>query len=78
MLSDFYKNNAGDTIWWADDDEMIGMFFFSFDKKKIYNLYEDYPWNLTDAQKEIFDKENPHWKEHFEWRQGSAQPLRDI
>lgn len=41
---------------------------FSFDKVKIFNLFEDYPHNLTPEEKEIFDKENPYWKEFFKER----------
>ena len=37
----------------------------SFDKKKIYNLFADYPHNLTAEEKEIFDKENPYWCDFF-------------
>ena len=58
-LCDFYKQNAGDKIWWTanynnDDDEL----FFSFDRKTLYNLFSDYPHKLTKEQKAIFDKEN--------------------
>lgn len=42
--------------------------FFSFDLEKVYNLFSDYPWALSKEEKEIFDKENPHWKEFFEDR----------
>lgn len=65
MLSDFYKENENDKIWWITDLEHVGQFLFSFDKKKIYNLFEDYPYNLTSEEKELFDKENPYWKEFF-------------
>lgn len=61
----FYKNVDTDTIWWVDNDEQVGVFLFSFDKKKIYNLFADYPHNLSKQEKEIFDKENPFWKEYF-------------
>lgn len=43
MLTDFYKNNDGDLIWWADDTEQIGSHLFSFDKKRVFNLFSDYP-----------------------------------
>lgn len=59
MPSEFYKINSTDQIWWIDDQETIGLFLFSFDKKKIYNFFQDYPQKLTPAQKAIFDKENP-------------------
>ena len=48
---------------------MVGHHLFSFDKKKIYNLFADYPHNLTAEEKEIFDKENPFWKDFFSDRQ---------
>lgn len=45
--------------------------FFSFDKKKTYNMFEDYPWKLTEEEKAIFDKENPHWVVFFDYRNGA-------
>ncbi len=65
----FYKNDEADKIWWVDNakDEK-GVFLFSFDKKKVYNLFSDYPWKLTSEEKAIFDKENPSWAEFFKDR----------
>ena len=68
MLSDFYKQNKNDKIWWIDDLDSIGKYMFSFDKVKIFNLFADYPYNLTPEEKEIFDKENPYWKDFFKER----------
>ena len=65
MLSDFYKNKETDTIWWVESLDTVGEFLFSFDKKKIFNLFADYPQNLTKEQKELFDKENPNWRDFF-------------
>ena len=66
MLNDkFYKENSTDTIWWVDTSDRDGVFLFSFDKKKIFNLFADYPHILTAEQKEIFDKENPYWADFF-------------
>lgn len=65
MLSDFYKNKETDTIWWVENPDTFGEFLFSFDKKKIFNLFADYPQNLTKEQKEVFDKENPNWRDFF-------------
>ena len=73
-IYEFYKDNSDDRIWkvthyrlydkekgFADGniDVILGEMFFSFDKKKIYNFWTDYPHNLTKEEKEIFDKENP-------------------
>lgn len=69
MPSSFYKENANDKIWWVDNPDVIGEFLFSFDKKKTFNLFQDYPWKLTSEQKELFDKENPYWKDFFKDRQ---------
>lgn len=62
---DFYKNNPTDKVYWIDNIGVIGEFLFSFDKKKIYNLFMDYPQNLTKEEKKIFDKENPYWADFF-------------
>lgn len=69
VINDFYKNNPSDKIWWLDNPDVVGEFVFSFDKKKTFNLFADYPHNLTPEQKEIFDKENPYWKDFFKDRQ---------
>ena len=71
MLSNFYKNNKTDTIWWIDNLESFGEHLFSFDKKHIYNLFQDYSHNMTDAEVEIFNSENPYWAEFFSIRQKS-------
>ncbi len=65
VLSDFYKNKETDTIWWVENLDTFGDFLFSFDKKKIFNLFADYPQNLTKEQKQVFDKENPNWRDFF-------------
>lgn len=77
MRSDFYKENINDKIWWAaeltkDKDgswEVVrGTHLFSFDKEKVFNLFRDYPHELTKEQKELFDKENPFWADFFRKR----------
>ena len=68
MPSDFYKNEPKDLIWWVDNIEETGVFEFSFDKKTVFNLFQDYPWKLTTEQKRIFDKENPFWADFFKDR----------
>lgn len=49
--SKFFKNNPDDKIWWVDDHEKVGEWLFSFDKKHIFNMFRDYPHELTDEQK---------------------------
>ena len=65
----FYKNKPSDKIWWVDNPEKIGEWLFSFDKKKVFNMFSDYPHKLTPEQKQLFDKENPYWKDFFKDRQ---------
>jgi hypothetical protein len=60
----FIKENENDKIYWVDTEE-DGPLFISFDKKKIYNLWEDYPTNMTKEEVELFDKENPFWADFF-------------
>lgn len=69
MPSRFYKENESDKIWWVDNIDKVGVLLFSFDKKKTFNLFQDYPWKLTAEQKALFDKENPYWKDFFKDRQ---------
>ena len=64
----FYKNKESDKVYWVDNDEQIGVYEFSFDQGKIFNLFEDYPNKLTPEQKRIFDTENPYWANFFKDR----------
>lgn len=68
MEYEFYKENPNDKVYWVDNTDVIGEFLFSFDKKVVFNLFADYPHNLTKEQKEIFDKENPYWANFFKDR----------
>lgn len=70
MQNNWYKENPSDKVWWLDNrGEAVGEFIFSFDKKRQYNLFADYPHNLTAEEKAIFDAENPYWVGFFEERQ---------
>lgn len=62
----FYKNESTDKVWWKEMPDTIGVFIFSFDREKEFNLFQDYPQKLTAEQKRMFDAENPFWKEFFE------------
>lgn len=61
----FYKKNANDKIWWVDNPDIIGEHLFSFDRKKTYNLFKDYPDALSPKEKLVFDAENPFWRDFF-------------
>lgn len=62
---DLYQNEPTDKVWWVDNIDHVGVIEFTFDKKKIYNLYQDYPDKLTSEEKAAFDKENPFWADFF-------------
>lgn len=64
-----YKENPTDKVWWYDTPDVVGYFLLSFDKKKIFNLFEDYPAKLTPEEKAVFDKENPFWADFFKGRE---------
>ncbi len=61
----FYKNKRTNIIWWVDTPDTVGEWLFSFDKKKVFNMFKDYPYQLTKEQKDIFDRENPYWADFF-------------
>ena len=61
------KENETDKIWWLDTDD-VGNLEFSFDKVKVFNLFRDYPYKLTDEQVQIFNEENPYWATFFKDR----------
>ncbi|MBR4497296.1 MAG: hypothetical protein IKP08_01310 [Bacteroidales bacterium] len=65
MEYEFYKENESDSIFWVDNTDIVGELLFSFDKKRVFNLFEDYPYKLTKEQKRVFDSENPFWASFF-------------
>ena len=57
---EFVHEKPGDLIWWVEAPiDRDGEFLFSFDRKRVYNFFADYPQELTPEQKAIFDRENP-------------------
>lgn len=66
----FYKDkeNKDNKIWWTGKIDRIGELNISFDREKIYNLFEDYPYNMSEEEIEIFEKEEPYWANFFAWR----------
>ena len=57
MQSEFYKIDETDNIWLVEQEDM-GEWLFSFDKKIVYNFWTDFE-KLTPEQKEIFAKDYP-------------------
>jgi hypothetical protein len=66
--SSFYKNEPNSKVYWVDNPDAIGVHEFSFDKKRVFNLFEDYPYALTPEEKAIFDKYEPYWADFFKDR----------
>lgn len=64
----FYKKEKNYQIWWVDNTETKGEHLFTFDKKRIFNLFQDYPHELTKEQRRIFEDENPYWARFFRKR----------
>lgn len=58
---------------WIYEPREIGEMLFTFDGKQIFNLFQDYPDNLTMEQKEMFDAANPFWVDFFKSRTNSNQ-----
>ena len=69
MQEAWYKKKPEHTIWWLNNLDTYGNVIFSFDLETRYEMFRDYPYNLTPEQKKIFDEENPRWKEFFSYRQ---------
>ncbi len=66
---DPHKEKPTDKIYWLtplnEEERQIGEHLFSFDKKTVYNLFEDYPHKLSKNEQEIFAKEQPYWYDFF-------------
>ena len=61
----FIKNKKNNKIWWTSKIDTFGELNISFNRKKIYNLFEDYPYNMTKEEVEIFKEEEPYWEKFF-------------
>lgn len=62
------KNKKTNGFMWIENPDKVGEMLFTFDGEKIFNLFRDYPHELTPEQKRIFDEENPYWAEFFKDR----------
>lgn len=61
-------NEKEKIVKWLRNPNQKGEFLFTFDGKKIFNLFRDYPHELTEEQKAIFEIENPYWADFFKDR----------
>lgn len=65
----FYKEHPTDKVYWVTRvPHCYGNNEFSFDKKRVYDLFSEYPYALTKEERQIFDKENPFWADFFSYR----------
>lgn len=62
------SNDKKKLVKWIENPDRVGEMLFTFDDIKIFNLFRDYPYELTEEQKKIFDEENPYWAEFFKDR----------
>lgn len=53
---DFYKETKDAKIWHTAKNDKIGEINISFERKKIYNLFADYPNHMSKEEVEIFEK----------------------
>lgn len=55
-------------VKWLRNPKRKGEFLFTFDGDRVFNLFRDYPHELTETQKLTFDAENPYWADFFKDR----------
>lgn len=62
------KKESSSGFRWIENVEQVGEMLFTFGGERIFNLFRDYPHELTAEQKRIFDAENPYWADFFKDR----------
>ena len=62
------KKLTTDDFQWIRNPKQKGERLFTFDGEKIFNLFVDYPYNLTQEEKKLFDEINPFWADFFKDR----------
>ncbi|MCD8287272.1 MAG: hypothetical protein LUC18_00290 [Porphyromonadaceae bacterium] len=60
-LEEFDSRDENSRVWRTAPVDSIGIMFFTFDKKHLYNLFSDIPNELTPEQKKIFAEDEPMW-----------------
>ncbi|WP_409969075.1 hypothetical protein RFF05_03730 [Bengtsoniella intestinalis] len=59
------NNDMYSAFTWLEVPDSVGERLFTFDGERIFNLFRDYPHELTNEQKQIFDEKNPYWANFF-------------
>lgn len=62
------ENKCSSKVKWLRNPKRKGEFLFTFDGTRVFNLFRDYPHELTEDQKRTFDAENPYWANFFKDR----------
>ncbi len=62
------KEPTGSGFRWLENPDRIGEMLFTFDGERIFNLFRDYPHELSEEQVRSFDEANPFWAEFFKDR----------
>ena len=76
LVAGFYKHKISQRVWNVDLAEQItGPVLFTFDRKKIYNWWSDYPQKLKPKEIEIFEEDNPFWANYSKKRKKEAQEI---
>ncbi|MCD8287622.1 MAG: hypothetical protein LUC18_02130 [Porphyromonadaceae bacterium] len=60
-LDKFDRLSKKSRVWRTAPVDCIGIHFFSFDRKHLYNVFSDIPNELTPEQKRIFAEDEPFW-----------------
>ena len=77
-ISAFTKGKR-QTILVGREKEVVGLIEITFDFKKIYNLWQDYPQNMSREEVEILNEGQPFWKDflRIDWKRVEKNLLRD-
>jgi hypothetical protein len=61
----FKKKKPQKKFQWVRRGGINDLNQFTFDGEKIYELFEDYPHNLTEEERELFKEASPYWAKFF-------------
>lgn len=63
------NQNKKNKCTWIENPDQIGEMLFTFDGERIFNLFRDYPHELSQEERQIFNLENPFWADFFKDRE---------